>query len=245
MKERKRNLIFWLRALSFCLTIGSLIWWVSADTNEPRWLFYPSLIVTAILSLVDRQAHYRRERTVAEYENLGRTPASYEQAAKDKEQKRFRLGAYRATIRVSLSEEAFLRQLRHRAKRLGFRDPEIQIEGDSRRILMKQAGLFENAANRAQPNMEFDVTRLNDMGEVDVCAWESVSSWIMSAIVAAWGCVGEVVCIIHKVPFWFQLLILLFIGFAFASVPINIRLQAKRALRDLHREETVLLAEDE
>lgn len=72
MKELKRNLIFWLRALSYCLTIGSLIWWVSADTNEPRWLFYPSLIVTAILSLVDKQARYRQERTVAEYENLGR-----------------------------------------------------------------------------------------------------------------------------------------------------------------------------
>lgn len=243
MKKRKKSWISYLKTISWCLTIASQIRWLLPDANaafEPGWLFYASLLVSIILTFVDWRARQRPKRQVADYEDLGPTPATYEQVARDREQRKFRLGAYRTTIRESLSEEAFVRQLRHQAERLGFQPPEIQADGDSRRVLIRSRRLLDNPVNHAVVNMEFDITRLNDTGEVDVCAWEPSSTWILCAVVAASGFAGEVICIIHKVPFWFQLLIILVIGYAFAAVPINTRITAKRALRDLHLEQALL-----
>lgn len=247
MERQKSTLIQILRVLSTCIALISLLWWVMGSSNEPQWLFYPSLFVSLILAFLERgKRQEQRERAKEIFEDIGRSTASYEQAARDREQKKFRLGAYRATIRVFLSEEDFIRLLEQQADRLGSQTPEIQTDGERRRILMKQARFFANAANRVKrsiPNIEFDITRLHDTGEVDVCAWVPPLTWVPSILLAIACCAFEALAFLDKAPLLIHLFLFLFIGIAAAIVPGNIRFWTKSALRDLQRQMAILYAE--
>ena len=249
MDRQKAILIRILKILSTCIALIALLWWAMGSSNEPQWLFYPSLLVSLLLAFFDRgKRREQGEREKEVFENIGRTPATYEQAARDREQKKLRLRAFRTTIRVSLSEEAFIRLLEQQADRLGSQTPEIQTDGESRRILMKQARFLANAANRVKrsiPNIEYDITRLHDSGEVDVCAWVSPLTWVPSILLAIACCAFEVLAFLDKAPLLIHLFLFLFIGIAAEIVPGNIRFWTKSALRDLQRQMAILYVEEE
>lgn len=250
MKRTKKNLLRLSEYLSAAMTLSTLIWWILAeDPTQPRWLFFLSLAAGIFVAILDIPNVLTRRKLRSQgarvYEDLGRTPATYEQEARDREQKRFRLGAYRTTIRISLLEEQFIRHLWHRAGWLGYQLPEILTGEDGRRVLLKPYGIFESRVNRSGPNIEFDFSRLDATGEVDICAWEPPFTWILTGVAVAWGVALDVVCLVHG-EYLFQFFMLFFIAVVIANTLHETRRQTRHVLKDLHLErETPFDAESE
>lgn len=233
---KRDKLISWLRVLSVCLSAVSVIWWAKGGSSEPRWLFFLSVLLPVIVDVVFKRVYHRWEQPAAEYEDLGRTPATYEQAARDREQKRFRLGAYRTTIRTPLSEQVFLDRVEHNAARAGFRPPEVQAQEDGGPVIcLRGLSLVDSIRTRTKnvPRMELDLSQLEDQGKVDICAWAVAAEWIMPLFLCTVILIFEAIVIWEKAPFFVHLLLLVMAALAALMMPLSLRFEGKRALQDL------------